>query len=71
MEWTMVFWVVLIVAVPTALWFQPAERKEPTGSLWDPPQSVLTRRYLSGEIDRKEFLRALARPRGKDRRKDR
>ncbi len=60
MGWMMVFWVVLIVTVPTILWFLLSERrrvKEKRGNYYD---TIILRRYLLGDIDLEEYERKFA-----------
>lgn len=60
MGWVMLFWVLVIVAVPTALWFLLSERRNGTGGREDTADRILLHRYLSGDIDLEEYERRLA-----------
>ena len=60
MGWMMVFWVVLIVAVPTVIWFLLSERRKGAGNREDSPAKIVLRRYLSGDIDLEEYERRIA-----------
>ena len=60
MEWMMVFWVVLIVAVPTGLWFLLFERRRENDDSGDSPETFLTKRYERGEIEREKYERGLS-----------
>ncbi len=58
--WMMIFWVLVIVAVPTALWFLLSGDRNVADDREDSPAKILLNRYLSGDIDLEEYERRLA-----------
>ncbi len=60
MGWMMLFWVLVIVAVPTVLWFLLSDRRNGSRGSGDTPDRILLHRYLSGDIDLEEYERRLA-----------
>ena len=60
MGWMMFFWVVLIVGVPTVLWFLLFEQRRENDARGDSPETILTQQYERGEIDREDYERRLS-----------